>query len=445
LGGFVAQPRFGVAYTLDDKTVIRGGVGLFADQFAGTLVSRFFTNTPNVASFTTSSGTVAPGVAGSASANVAASNAALQAGFGNGATLAQLQASVPGFALPNLYTQSDNFNMPRYLEWNFEVQRQITSKLTLIENYVGNKGWDEINQTSFLNAYSAKGYGGLPTAPADTRFGEILQLSSTGHSNYNGLVSSLKWKISGSLVGGVNYTWSHALDTCSNNCLGRFNLGSAPSFRYQFNPAGPDASNYGNADYDTRHSLNLNYVYTVPGHYNNPVTKAVLGGWTLSETLFFRTGTPFSVWNTSIRSTYIKNGSGIGTTTVLADWLGGTSSVSCTSPDTACLTTSQFQTTAKQADWGNLSRNAFRGPGYFDTDVNLTKSFSLMEKYRFIIGANFFNILNHANFDNPFNNVAVGNFGTIGSTVSPPSSPYGSFTGSAVSGRVIQSSLKFQF
>ena len=445
LGGFVTQPRFGAAYAVNDKTVIRGGVGLFADQFAGSLVSRFFTNTPNVASFTQGSGTVAPGVAGSAFAGAANSNAALQSGFASGATLAQLKASVPGFALPNLFTQANEFNVPRYLEWNVEVQHQLTSSLTWVENYVGNHGWNEINQNTFLNTYSAKGFGGLPTAPVDTRFGEINQLSSIGHSNYNGLASSLKWRVSGSLTGAVNYTFSHALDTCSNNCLGRFNLGSAPSLRYQFNPAGPDANNYGNADYDTRHSLNANYVYSVPGHYNNSFVKAVIGGWKLGETVFFRTGTPFTVINSSIRSTYIKNGSGIGTTAVPADFLGGTSSRTCAGPTSSCLTTSQFQTTAKQGDFGNLSRNGFRGPRYFDTDVNLTKSFAVMERLHFIVGANFFNILNHPNFDNPFNNIAVGNFGSIQSTVSPPSSPYGSFTGSAVSGRIIQTSVKLTF
>jgi Carboxypeptidase regulatory-like domain len=445
LGGFVVQPRFGFAYSANDKTVIRVGVGVFADQFAGTLASRFFTNTPNVASFTTTSGIIAPGVAGSAFGNVANSNAALQAGFGGGATLAQLQASVPGFALPNLFTQADQFNMPRYLEWNFEVQRQLTSRLVLSENYVGNHGVYEINQNPFLNAYSPSGFGGLPKTPADSRFGEINELDSTGRSNYDGLVSSLRFRFSSSLIGQVNYTWSHALDDCSDNCLQRFNLLTAPSYRYQFNPAGPAAQNYGNADYDTRHSFSANYVWTVPGKYQNGFAKAVLGGWTVSETFLAHSAYPFSVVNSGLRSAYISNSSGVATISVIADWIGGSSPNSCVNVTIACFTASEFQTRAKQADFGNLARNSFRGLGYFDTDINVNKAFSVRERFRFVIGANFFNILNHANFDLPVNNVALGNFGSINSTVSPPSSPYGSFTGSAVSGRVIQGNLKFQF
>ena len=419
-----------------------GGVGLFADQFAGDLVSRFFTNTPNVASFTATSGIAAPGVAGSAFGLAAASNAALQQGFGTGATLAQLQSSVPGFALPNLNTQANNFNISRYLEWNFEVQRELTRYITLTENYVGNHGWDEINQNPFLNAYSTTGFGGLPTAPADKRFGEILQLDSTARSNYDGLVTSVKYRLGASLIGSFNYSWSHALDMCSNNCLGRFNLLNAPSYRYQLNPVGT-AQNYGNADYDTRHSLNANYVWTIPSHFKNHLVDGALGHWAVSGTFFYHSGYPFSVINSSLRSTYIKNSSGVATVAVLPDYLGGPST--CSSPDAPCFTASEFLPKSQQTDFGNLARNSFRGPGYFDTDLNLNKSIVIKEKYRFLIGANFFNILNHPNFDNPVNNVALGNFGSIVSTVSPPSSPYGSFQGSAVTGRVVQMNAKFQF
>lgn len=54
-------------------------------------------------------------------------------------------------------------------------------------------------------------------------------------------------------------------------------------------------------------------------------------------------------------------------------------------------------------------------------------------------------MLNHANFDLPSNNIPAGNFGQIQSTVGPPTSAYGSFQGSAVSGRVIQTQVKFTF
>ena len=64
LDGLLVLPRVGIAYTVAKKTVIRGGVGVFADQLQGVLNERFFLNAPNVASFTTTSGIVAPGVTG---------------------------------------------------------------------------------------------------------------------------------------------------------------------------------------------------------------------------------------------------------------------------------------------------------------------------------------------------------------------------------------------
>ena len=109
----IPQPRVGIAYSIDNKTVIRAGGGLFADMFEGVLVDRYFVITPNVVSFTVQSGLVAPGAAGSAFSNAAASNAALQQGFASGATLAQLEASVPGcYTFPTSMLRPINSTSP---------------------------------------------------------------------------------------------------------------------------------------------------------------------------------------------------------------------------------------------------------------------------------------------------------------------------------------------
>ena len=205
--------------------------------------------------------------------------------------------------------------------------------------------------------------------------------------------------------------------------------------------------NYGAADYDVRHSLNANYVYTVPtSYFQNSILKHALGNWTVAGTFLFHSGYPFSVQNSSVRSrqSVVNAAAPLLTNTFLADYLG-TGYLSCSTPNVACLTPSMFASATNQHDYGNIPRNSFRGPSYFDTDLNLTKIIPIHERYRFTIGAYFYNILNHPNFDNPFNNVAVGNFGQILETVSPPSSAYGSFQGSAVSGRVIQTQVRFTF
>jgi hypothetical protein len=320
----------------------------------------------------------------------------------------------------------------------------------LSANYVGNKGWQEINQNLFANAYSAAGFQGLPTAAPDARFGEIRQLNNQGWSNYNGLVSSLRWRITQNFTGNFSYTWSHALDTCSNDCLEPFNALTALSLRYQVSPLGLGGAgvNYSNADYDIRHSINMNYVYTLPTGIFHGWMKPVLGGWTVAGTLYFHTGYPFSVVDTSVRSkNSVLNASGIATQSFLADYIGGPMDASCTTPNVACssLTPALFLTASQQRNFGNIARNSWRGPNYFDTDLTLNKTFALTERFHLLIGANFFNVLNHPNFDLPVNNLALGNFGTITNTVSAPTSAYGSFQGSAVSGRVVQTQVKLTF
>jgi hypothetical protein len=443
----VPTPRIGVAWNVSGSTVLRGGFGVFSDLYQGLIADRFVTNAPAVASFTATSGLVALDNPNSAFAAVANSNNAFRTGFANGATLAQLKASVPlGFSAPNFNTINKELYNPKYYEWNVELQHSFTDKYMVSLNYVGNKGYQEINQDLFNNQYSTTGFQGLPTSAPDPRFGEIRELGSQGYSNYNGLVSSFRWRLTSNFTGNFSYTWSHALDTCSNSCLEPFNALTATSLRYQVSPLGQNGVNYSNADYDVRHSLNANYVYTLPSSsFHNWLTKGALGGWTVAGTFFFHSGYPFSIVDSGVRSGQVSNGSGIATQSFIADYLGGSINPSCTTPNVPCFSTSLFAAASAQHDYGNIARNAFRGPGYFDTDLTLNKTFAIRERLRLLIGANAFNILNHPNFDLPANNIAGGNFGTIQNTVSAPTSAYGSFQGSAVSGRVIQTQVKLTF
>ena len=449
----VPEPRVGIAWNVAKDTVIRGGFGIFSDLYQGLIADRLITNSPAVASFTTSNGIVAINNPNSAQAFDANSYNAFRNGFASGATLAQLQSAVPGFSKPNFNTVANKQFNPKFYEWNFEVQHQFSTRFLLSANYVGNKGYQEINQTLFANAYSSLGFQGLPTSAPDPRFGEIRQLNNNGWSNYNGLVSSLKWRITQNFTGNFSYTWSHALDTCSNDCLEPFNALTAVSLRYQVSPLGlrSPGLNYSNADYDIRHSINMNYVYTLPtSMFQHGWAKEILGGWTVAGTLFFHTGYPYSVVDSSVRSNKanaVANAAGIATQTFLADYIGGPMDASCTTPNVGCpaMAPSLFLTAGQQHNFGNIARNSWRGPNYFDTDLNLNKTFALTERFHLLIGANFFNILNHPNFDLPVNNLALGSFGVIQSTVSAPTSAYGSFQGSAVSGRVIQTQVKLTF
>jgi hypothetical protein len=446
LQGFVPVPRIGVAYSPLKATTIRGGFGVFTDLYQGLLADRFITNSPGVAAFTTTTGNVALNDPNSAFASVANSNAAFQNGFANGATLAGLQAAVPlGFAAPTYNTIANNLKNPKYYEWNFEVQQGIGSSLVASLNYVGNHGQDEIIQTTTANAYSPTGLGGLPTAAPDSRFGSVLELNNTGFSNYDGLISSLRWRMKSGFSGAFNYTWSHALDTCSNGCIEPFVYLTNLSVRTQIDPNNLRSLNYGAADYDTRHAVSANFVYTTPKFSGSRLLHNVAGGWVFAGTAIYHSGYPFSILNMGVRTAQIKNDTNSRAIVLADEVTPGSVPTTCSTPNDPCYSASQFLSGAAQSDFGTMPRNSFRGPSYFDTDINLNKTFAVRERYKLMVGAFFFNVLNHPNFDQPNNSVTSGTFGTIESSVSAPTSAYGSFMGSAVSGRLIQTVIKFSF
>ena len=95
----VLSPRAGMSYSVTPNTVIRGGVGIFSDLFPGTLIDRFLTNAPNVATFDANTGRDCPSVAGNLSASDTASNAAFRMAS-QMVRLGKLQTAVRGFAPP---------------------------------------------------------------------------------------------------------------------------------------------------------------------------------------------------------------------------------------------------------------------------------------------------------------------------------------------------------
>jgi len=304
------------------------------------------------------------------------------------------------------------------------------------------------------NAFVKSGtFGSLPATAPDPRFGVVTSLTNDGISNYNGLTASLSRRMTKGFTGTLAYTYGHSLDNISNGGID-FSSGNQPgdSLRFQGDPQNLRTLNYGSADYDFRHVLSLNYVWDLPFMSRN----RFLGGWTISGVLFKRSGEPYSVVNTSIPGKLLGNYSTTGAA-VLADFLGGPTpgcTVNRSSNPTdnqqtnpfACLNASQFATTATQTDFGNVARNRFRGPGYFNTDLSIKKSFRITERgLTFLMGANAYNILNHPNFGNPDSSITSGTFGTIQNTVVPASSPYGNFQGAAVSGRILQLELNLKF
>jgi hypothetical protein len=475
------QPRVGFTWSPGGRstTVLRGGVGIFSDLYQGILMDELIGNSPLTNGFTitpavnpaicptttptcyTGGAPLAPGTAGGVQQLGANSNASLLAGFKAGLTEAQIAAVNPFFTPPNYTSIANEVNNPKYVEWNFEVQQALGAKMSLNIDYVGTHGYDTLIQNGNLNAcVPGGGFSGLPACTAsglagtDQRFGAVRQLNSNGISNYDGLVTTFTRRFSHGFQGSVNYTWSHALDDLTTTNPGTpFNLFDAQV--YQSNPNCLQCQNYGNGDGDARHNLTANYVWDIPFKSANRLLNETIGGWTVAGTFFAHSGLPwtpetFGPWsdgsltlgflpalnlepNANVPSSCQSNGPGS-----IAD-------------PTPCVQASQFAAT--QTDFGGR-RNQFRGLGYFDTDLNVNKRFDVTERVKFEVGASFFNILNHPNFGLPDPYAFTSAFGQMCSAstnlgcnalATQPATPYGSFQGAGVEGRLVQLHGKLTF
>ncbi len=451
----VWQPRLGFAWSpfAKDKTVIRGGIGIFGDSFPATIADSFLANSPNINVFTASNLPISPNAPGNLFGAAAAANASFAGAFANGGTLGSITAANPLFVAPNFTSADGEIRQPRYQEWNLEVQQDIGWSTFLSLNYVGNHGIFEPVQNPGVNAFwpvglapFATGVAGLPTVQPDPRFGTVTQVGTGAVSNYNGLTTSVRHNFTHGVRFQANYTWSHALDEISNGGILPFNAGTNASLIFPVNPNNLRAS-YGNADYDIRHYFSMNYVWDdMFRHLFHGGPNAIFGGWTLSGTIFNRSGLPFTVIDGATSGTLASNGYGA---TVFANIVGPTTNGSCGKSSTGdsavpCLNASGFASPTASVIV-NQARNQFRGPGFFDTDMSIMKYTKLAEHANLGIGFQFFNLFNHPSFDQPVGDVSASTFGTVTRTVNVPTSILGSALGGDASPRLIQLKAEFKF
>jgi hypothetical protein len=474
----ILQPRTAIAWQFEPRTVLRGGFGIFSDLLPGSIADVVGVNPPYVQTFqggllgTVGGTAIAPGVPGSAiDATVAASQT-----FRSGFPQAELScASVrvnPAGCLPPVAVTAvpdGKLHAPYFMEWSLGLEHQLGTTGNIRAQYVGTRAVNQPYLTQ-VNGYQNVCDGCFAPFPyaqsTDARFGAVTQFSTGANSHYNGLQMTAMKRLGNGFMGQVNYTWSRCMDTVSNGGFLQFSAGGILS------PLPGDlARDYGPCDYDIRHNLNAQYVYSLPLKARRKALGYAVNGWQVSGTVFWHSGIPFSVLSTpySANGNGIVNGSGPQFASVVpgvplyehnpipgvtqpgtVQWLNPDAFVSTVDPSTgACL----GGDSVKNCQFGNLGRNALRGPDFVWSDFYLTKCFPLTERVKMRFDVQFFNVLNHPNFGLP-SMVLVGipgkpstqtGFGALTYTTSPPTGLLGVGLGGDSTPRMIAFQLRLEF
>jgi hypothetical protein len=473
----ILQPRTAIAWQFEPKTVLRAGFGVFSDILPGTIADVVGFNPPYVKTFqggllgTVGGTTIAPGVPNSAIDATVAANQSFSSGFTQGqvscASAQAHPACLPRVAITAV--PDGKLHAPYFMEWSLGLVHQLGTTGSLHAQYVGTRAVNQpyLTQVNGYQNVCSGCFAPFPYAQSpDPRFGAVTQFSIGANSHYHGLQMTAMKRFGNGLMGQLNYTWSRCMDTVSNGGFLQFSAGGILS------PLpGNLARDYGPCDYDIRHNLNAQYVYQLPVMVRNRLLGYALNGWQVSGTVFWHSGIPFSVLSTpySANGNGIVNGSGPQFASVVpgvplyehnpisgvtqagtVQWLNPDAFVSTVDPSTgACL----GGDSPKNCQFGNLGRNALRGPNFTWSDFYLSKWFPLTEQLKLRFDAQFFNVFNHPNFGLP-SMVLAGipgkpstqtGFGALTYTTSPPTGLLGVGLGGDSTPRMIAFQLRLEF
>ena len=424
------SPRVGLAYSLDDKTAVRGGYGIFYDMQADQNDTELAYND-------------LPGVYGSQSftASLGATTPVMYLSLGpapiiySSITNPTGRASAAYFHNPTTYIE----------EWNLNIERQLLKNMVLQIGYEGTRGVHltylrNLNQATQPLDSNFSGPTGNEGRPYDSTVPNIAAIRTEGHDisliNHGLQVrfekrSSHGWSMLNS------YTWQHTIGQATESETP--NSDGEPQDTYNMR------AERGNITPDFRHQFTSAWSYELPfgpgkRFFNGSgPTHWLTGGWQLNSIVSLYSGQAFTPYlsydptNTGsggprpeiIGNPYDFSNAAQGfnyANTLIAD------------PTPACATSTrqnnncwynpaafalpplapgQVYTTT----WGNATRGSLRGPAFYDTDFSIFKDFKLKERGQLELRAEIFNLFNTPQFALPSNVVDTPNAGQITSTL----------------------------
>lgn len=406
------QPRLGIAYQMNDKTVVRTGIG------------RFLTRVGDGGG---GGGNIFPGA---------------NSPFQPFETVTNVSVDNPGASVSNatqppltVTTLPRNLKSPESWNWNFTLQRQLPGKSVLEVAYVGRRGLHLVNSSDINEPY----VGSLQANPGASvnylrpykGYASIQIENSNANSMYNALQLSWSRRLANGIGFGISYTLAKSMDNAST-----------------YRTLVPDTYNtsnlWGPSEYDTRHAVVINYVYELPLFRGNQhLLGKVAGGWQISGVAQFQTGTPCGIGSANDYAGVGEVGS-FGCGNVGQFWVvNGTPTIlgqfanSASSPNSYFAVNNANGTpifTPPPIGTFNLQkgvRDSIYGPGFQDWNLGLFKKFAINEKRGFQFRAEGFDFPNHPNWAAP--------------SFNPTSATFGKVTGKTTLARTLQLSLRFYF
>jgi hypothetical protein len=462
-------PKIGFTYSpanSNGKTVLRGGVGISYNRDMGVVFSNVRQDTPYFALAQAccffDPGKIQgppPGsgiqyaIASSTSPFAYPANPAFAFGLApDGALCAN--PGCTAVTKVQLFGSQPNEPNPYVYSFSFEFQQELAKHDVIKTGYYGSRSRKLVRTVDINRLVPGDTFDGTidekvsssangvacgssnPACPApflvgNNRFGNIFVPLPDVNASYDALITNYTHQFSAGLSFSGSYTWSHSIDTASNDIGGQ-----------QFEPSN-QLLNKGNSDFDVRHYFQLAAVWDLPflrDHHN--FLGSVLGGWTISTIATKHSGYPFTAAIGSCDTSHDRNGDGFCPDFPFAYFGGAIQDpgkqqfINGIFPNPK----TEFDVTTKGP--GCRCRNIFLGPGYADIDLSLAKSFLLpklpvlgeQSRIEFRGDAfNAFNILNLSNFAPATAPTDIINTGQFGKAQT------------AYSGRVVQLQARFIF
>ncbi|HEX6503362.1 MAG TPA: TonB-dependent receptor [Terriglobales bacterium] len=411
-------PRVSIAWdvTGKGKTVVRAGYGMFFDAFSQDMVlghlpySPFFDPGP------------------------AYNNVGPAPILSTGANGGPIAAGSPLFAASSgcsfecdVFSFDRNIKMPYMENYNLNLQQQLSSKTVIQIGYVGSQGhrlWRffDLSQPSQAQITASDCPFGIATCATtgaitgaysvprnyigNNPYGAfyLLQENSTGKSNYNALQTSFRVNGWHGVTSVVNFVWSHSLDNSSD---GEDFVPNAA----QPNDSTRPQLEYGDSNFNIPRRLTWNFSYEFPNRGGS--WQRLKNGWGLDSIVTLQDGQPFH-FNYNFEDDFSGSGNGFDRPDIVGpvvyhphDPLNfvdlSSFAIPCSiQPGITVASGTAADCIPGTRHFGNMRRNSLNGPSFKEWNFALYKTTAITERLKMQLRVDFFNILNHPNFANPY-------------------------------------------